>query len=197
MYKLWSIIFIIITMLFSCATVYVVKPGVAPTEQTGYIAVGFVNKVGLVQFNQKNVYLVLRQIDAGRSLYIPFGSNGEVRLIALPAGSYRIDSFVYETGLESAKGDNIQKTGVYTSTPVRAGVYLEKVTFDSALLKNFVVNSGEVVNLGDYAWETKFALVGSAVHVNKSIRTDDAVLAALRETHPNLPDSLKLVSLPE
>jgi hypothetical protein len=201
MTRLLSIMIVIVSVFIaSCATVPVkaVKPGGTLTPDNGYIALVFTNKVEFFSFGSRYVYAVLRHADTGRRFYIPFGAGDEPRLIAALAGNYRIEDFVYMTGLESVTGEDPSRRepGVLTMAPLRSGTSLVSAAFADDYCMDFAVAAGEIVYIGDYSWKNTFTFSGkAAVTIERSIRSDDAVLSLIREVYPDIPASITFVSL--
>jgi hypothetical protein len=185
--------------LASCitTTIKAVKPGDALTSDVGYIAVVFTNKMETISMASRKVYVELRHVDSGRRFYIPFGYNGELRLIAVTPGNYRIKDFIYQGGIESVTGDDIQNPGVIDGKPGRTGTILESAKYPDTYCKDFTVNAGEIVYLGDYSWEGALAIFESALKISKSAESDDAVQAAILKAHPTIDASMKYVPLAE
>jgi hypothetical protein len=195
-----TLAFVCFFLFASCVTtVKVVNPGGALTLDNGYIAIIFTNKVEPIAFGSRDVYVVLRQADSRRRYYLPFGFSGELRLIAVPPGNYKIEEFVYLTGLGSVKGKDMQTKppGVINWTPQPSGTNLDKAGYPNDFIKDFVVNAGEIVYLGDYSWEGKLAFGGAAVTINRSFQSDGPVFFAIHRDYPNMPDSIVFRSLAE
>jgi hypothetical protein len=175
-----------------------VKPGGALTSDNGYIAIVFTNKIEFFSFGSRNVYAVLRHTETGRRFYIPFGAGGETRLLAALPGNYRIEDFVYMTGLESVKSEDSSKRepGVLSRAPQRSGTSLVSAAFDDDYCIDFAVGAGDIVYIGDYSWKNTFSFSGkAAVTIERSIRSDEAVFSLIHNVYPDIPASIKFVSL--
>jgi hypothetical protein len=187
---------ILLILISSCvSTVQVVKQGDTLLSDSGYMAIVFSKKVDLISLSLRDVYMEVQQKDTGRNLYIPFGAGGELRLIALAPGSYKIENFVYMSGITSIQGSNSQKPGVLDTRPILNGSTLDKAKFAESLCKEFVVAAGEIVYIGDYSWDSKIDFLGPAVEISFSSQSQAAILDMVRAAHPGLPDSIKVVSL--
>ena len=187
-----------LAVLASCATVQGVKPGAALESESGYMAIAFTNKGEAVSFGTRSVYVELLRKDSGRSLYIPFGSSGELRLIKVTPAEYKIVDFVYTVGLGGGPKILLQVPPVIDGPPQLAGTRLAGAAFPDSYRRDFAVHAGEIVYLGDYSYKDKLLSFNDpAVTISRSVQSDDAVLAALSEAHPGMPASMKLVPLPD
>jgi hypothetical protein len=198
------LIIVFVVTFFACKTtahytapIYAVQPGRTLNTMSGYLAIGFANEAALFKVGSKNVYLELCRMITGKSVYIPLSAGEKLRLISLPAGTYKIKSFLYEAGTGSVQSDSVPQSGVLDEKPARQGMYLEKAAYAAELNQEFKINAGEILYIGDFAWKVKLAIGKAAVTINRSVRTDELVLAALQEDFSTLPEQLKLVSLPE
>jgi len=190
---------ILLVLLVSCITVQAVKPGRALTSDNGYIAIKFTNKIEPIAFNTKNVYMIFRQAESGRIFYLPFSLGGELRLIAVRPGNYRIEDFVYMVGVESVKGNDLQQEipGVLFVVPQRSGTSLIGTSYPDNYVKDFTVNAGEIVYIGSYSWESTFSFNEAAVTINRNFDSDGSVFYAVRSDHPDMPTSMTFLSLSE
>ncbi len=186
-------------LLTSCVTVQVVKPGRTLTSDNGYIAIMFTNKIEPIAFGSKNVYVVLRQVDSGRKFYLPFTLGGELRLIAVKPGTYRIEDFVYMAGIDSVEGKDMQQKipGVLYQAPKYKGTVLLSANYDESYRKDFVINAGEIGYIGGYSWESKFTFNEAAVVITRSFESDGSVFYAVRRDHPDMPASMTFKSIAE
>jgi hypothetical protein len=183
-------------VLASCATVQGVKPGAALESESGYMAIVFTNKVEAVSLGTRSVYVDLLNKDSGRSLYIPFGSSGELRLIKVTPGEYRIADFVYTVGIGRAPKIDLRVPAVIDGPPQLSETRLEGAKFPDSYRRDFAVHAGEIVYLGDYSWKDKsLSFSGPGVTIDRRVQSNDIVLDALREAHPGMPASITLVSL--
>lgn len=187
----------VLLTLASCATTArAVKPGKALKADAGYVAIRFIKKLDTMSFGLKKVYSHLRHTASGANIYIPFGFGGELRLIELAPGDYRLQDFVYMTGMESTRYDAAaEEPGVYYGKPERGGSTLDIADFPQDWCKDFKVNAGEIVYLGDYSYKSKFAFSGAAVTVERSFEKEGFIAGAIYGVHPDSPESLVLASL--
>ena len=201
MHKILTIVIAVVfpVLLASCVMVTVkdVKPGKDLTVDNGYIAIVFTNKIEPVAFGKRNVYVVLQQGESGKRFYLPFGAGGSIRLIAVSPGNYRIEDFVYMTGIEGTKKDDSQKqNGVLYSAPQRSGTSLTSADYPDGYCKDFKVEVGEIVYIGDYSWKSEFSILGKhPIMINRSVQSDDTVFSAIRKTYPDMPASIAFLSL--
>ncbi len=185
--------------LTSCATtVRLVKPGSSLKADAGYLAITFMKRTETLALGMTNVYVHILHLASNGNIYIPIGSSKALRLIELAPGDYRIKDFVYMTGVEAIKSDGAaEKEGVYYGKPEIAGTSLALANFPEDYCKDFQVNAGEIVFIGTYSWEEKISLLTSGITIVKSDEDADSVGDAITERYPNIPETMKLVPLPE
>jgi hypothetical protein len=187
---------VVLTIFMSCATTAkVVKPGRPLSADSGYIVVRFSNKTGPIQSGIKNIYINIRQQNSGGNLYIPISAGGEIRLIEVTPGDYRINDFVYMVGAETVKGEDsaAEKPGVYYGKPERTGTTLERAKYPEDYLKDFRINAGDIVFLGAYSWDEKLALLSTGITIMNDEDDIDSIGDAIMKAHPNIPETMKLV----
>jgi hypothetical protein len=187
---------VLLAVLASCTTLQGVKPGAVLESESGYMAIVFTNKVEAISFGSRSVYVQLLRTDSGRSLYIPFGSSGELRLIKVTPGEYKIVDFLYTVSQPGSQNTILQVPAVIDGPPQLAGARLASAAFPDSYRRDFTVHAGEIVYLGDYSWKDKLlSFTEPGATISRSVQSDDTVLSALREAHPGMPASIKLVSL--
>jgi hypothetical protein len=203
MHKLLSAAFIlaILVLLASCVTMQVkaIKPGRALTTETGYIALYFTKKIEFITFGDRNVYVLIKKMDTNARFYVPFGAGGELRLISVPPGDYRIADFVYMIGVKSVEGvDAAQEIpGVIMGVPQRSGTMLIKAAYPENYCLDFKVNAGEIVYIGDYLWDSTITFTGTAVTISRNFKNDRDVYYAVQQRNPGMPESINVFSIPQ
>jgi hypothetical protein len=187
---------IIVILLTSCITVKAIKPGHQLTSDMGYIALVFANKIEPIVFGAREVYVVLRQIDSGRSYYLPFTAGGELRLIAVKPGSYQIKNFVYMAGVETIKGKDPQQEipSILYTIPKRGGTILMTAGYPEDYCADLTVNADEIIYIGDYTWENAF-FTETPVVINRSFQPDGSIFYKIHSEHPDMPESITFISL--
>jgi hypothetical protein len=194
------LVLIIFNSVFSCVTTQNLKAVNSKssfTPESGYIAMIFTKKVDPIAFGSRSVYAVIRQLDTGKRFFIPFGSNGEVRLISAAPGNYRFDNFIYLVGFGSVKNQDAAKKseGVIYGAPQISGSSLVDAGFPDEFKKEFTVNAGEIMYTGDYSWETEFSLTGPGLLIQRVFIPDSQVYHAVLDKFPGLPSTIRIVSL--
>jgi len=191
------VLLILFQSCVSTSTLRAVKPKHTLTADSGYILLVFSKKLDLINLNQKDVYIVLQQLETGRRYYLPFGYNDEIRLIAAAPGNYRIDDIVYLIGFGSIKNKDASKKpeGVLHGTPMVSGASLLKAAYPDELKKEFTVNAGDITYIGDYSYDTQISFTEPGVIVKRAFSSDTSVYYKIRDKYPDMPESLYVVSI--
>lgn len=182
---------IVMMSITSCATMENIDRGRSLRFDEAYVALMFTNKRSFVSIGTPSVYLVLYQAGGGTA-YVPFGYDGDLVLLKVTPGDYRIAGFVYTIGATSA---GPMSGAVMNGSPVRPGDRLADASFPKSYLVRFSAHAGELSFLGAYSWKNQLFSLGPAVTVERSAVSSDAVLAALRRDHPSTPASLRFVDV--
>jgi hypothetical protein len=180
-------------------SVKAVTPKGSVTADSGYIALVFTKKLDFINFNQKDVYLVLQRLETGRRYYIPYGYNDEIRLIAATPGDYRFEDFVYFIGFGSIEHKDAAKKpeGVLHGTPMVSGASLVNAAYPDELKKEFTVNAGEITYVGDYSYDTQISFTEPGVIIKRAFSSATSVYYKVRDKYPNMPESFQVVSIEE
>jgi len=191
---------IIVSSFFSCATTQnlkAVSSHHALTSDLGYIAIVFAKKVDPIAFGSRNVYAVIRQLDTGKRFFIPFGANGEVRLISAAPGNYRFDKFIYMVGFGSIKNYDASKKpeGVLYGAPIVSGATLIDAGFSDEFKKEFMVSADQIIYVGDYSWETEFSFTGPGVIVHRNFNNENIIYHKIVDEHPDIPSTMRITTV--
>jgi hypothetical protein len=183
--------------LISCITVQPVREGQVFTPDYGYVVVGFTKKIDLISFGSREVFIKLHQQDTGRRFYLPFGDSGELRVLKVIPGSYKLEDFLYLLGIETIKDkDPTEKVPLLlTQPPRRGGAMLVSAEYPEEYRTEFTVNAAEIVYVGGYSWESRFSFSESGVIIKRSFDKDGTVYFTLNKDHAGIPKSMTFKSL--
>ena len=116
----------------------------------------------------------------------------------IPPGKYEVHDILVMVGSGTVEGRDAQKSepGVMIgNVPIRPKTTLVSTVYEKVLLSKFTVRSGQIVYFGDYSYESKFEPFGPGVTINRTFDHTDKIFSDIIAEHPNMPDSMRVVSL--